>query len=118
MEFNIILKTARSIVFELKDESIYHTEIPYEVYINDQLVKTSDKIVESVYDLKPGTTYSLYVKNEEITSKSVEFTTEDEFVTLNVRDFGAKGDGQKDDTSFIQAAILSCPKGGRVFIPK
>lgn len=118
MEFNIILKTARSITFELNEKSIYHAEIPYEVYINDELVKNSDKIVESIYDLKPSTTYTLYVKNEKVTSAPVEFRTDDEFVTLNVRDFGAAGDGKKDDTIFIQAAILSCPKGGRVFIPK
>lgn len=118
MKFKIILKTPRSIVFELKSEEIYHTEKPYEIYINDQLIKSSNKIVESIYNLEPATSYTLYVKNEDKTSRTLEFTTEKEFVTLNVRDFGAKGDGETDDTSFIQAAILSCPEGGRVLIPK
>ena len=44
-----------------------------------------------------------------------EFQTEDEFVTLNVRRFGAKGDGVQDDTHFIQAAILACPTNSRNF---
>lgn len=46
------------------------------------------------------------------------FTTDYEFVTLNVRDFGAKGDGVNNDTSFIQAAIMACPKDSRVLIPE
>lgn len=49
---------------------------------------------------------------------NVSFHTDYEFVTLNVRDFGAKGDGETDDTRFIQAAILACPKDSRVLIPK
>ena len=39
-------------------------------------------------------------------------------MTLNVREFGAKGDGIQDDTPFIQAAILSCPKDSRVLVPE
>ena len=45
------------------------------------------------------------------------FTTDSEFVTLDVRDFGAKGDGIQDDTLFIQAAIMACPEKSRVLIP-
>ena len=48
----------------------------------------------------------------------MKFRTDYEFVTLNVREFGAWGDGKHDDTICIQAAIHACPKNGRVFIPK
>ena len=34
-----------------------------------------------------------------------------------MRRFGAKGDGESDDTLFIQSAIQCCPPGGRAYIP-
>jgi polygalacturonase len=36
---------------------------------------------------------------------------------LNVRDLGARGDGQTQDTAAIQASIQACPPGGTVVIP-
>lgn len=41
-----------------------------------------------------------------------------ESALLNVRDFGALGDGVHLDTAAIQAAIASAPKGARVVLPK
>ena len=49
---------------------------------------------------------------------TVSFTTKQEVATLNVRDFGAKGDGVQDDTIFLQTAILACPAKGRVLVPE
>ena len=37
--------------------------------------------------------------------------------TLNVRDYGAEGDGQTDDTDAIQQAIEDASAGDTVFIP-
>ena len=37
---------------------------------------------------------------------------------VNVKDFGAVGDGTTDDTTAIQAAINSVSSGGTIFIPK
>ncbi|MDE6047220.1 MAG: glycoside hydrolase family 28 protein, partial [Anaeroplasmataceae bacterium] len=69
--------------------------------------------VYSVYHLIPNTTYTI-----KIGSCECQFKTDDEFVCLNVRDFGAKGDGISNDTNFIQTCIYACPNGGRVYIPK
>ena len=44
--------------------------------------------------------------------------TKFEAETLNVYDFGAVGDGIHDDTSCIQAAIMSAGCDSRVLIPK
>jgi hypothetical protein len=36
---------------------------------------------------------------------------------LNVKDFGAQGDGNTDDTTAIQTALDACPMGGIVYLP-
>ena len=72
----------------------------------------------SVFDLKPDTDYEIKVTHAEEVVAAAEFTTDYEYVTLDVKKFGAKGDGISDDTGFIQAAIMACPPKSRVLIPK
>ena len=48
----------------------------------------------------------------------ISFCTEAQDYTVNVRDFGARGDGVQDDTLYIQAAIMARPKDSRVLIPE
>lgn len=118
MEFQVILITARSIVLELQERSAYYYWDDYEIYINGEERLRSNKAVESVYGLKPDTDYTVLIKRNGECSEPLKFHTKTEFVTLNVRDFRAKGDGFTDDTMFLQAAIMSCPENGRVLIPK
>ena len=118
MKFNVILKTARKAVIELIGQGFYYTDKEYEIYINNTLYTKSTKVVQSIHNLKPDTEYSIYVKSDTETSEVVVIKTEYEFVTLNVKEFGAKGDGAHDDTTMIQCAINSCPKDGRVLIPE
>lgn len=118
MELKLLLKTARSATLELADGGIYNTKETYQIFVNGALAKETNQVITSVFDLKPETSYDVVVKNAAGEAvASISFTTEYEFVTLNVKDFGAKGDGVSDDTKFIQAAILSCPKNSRVLIP-
>lgn len=112
MKISVIFQTARCVTMEIVDGGIFETEQEYEIYVNDRLYGTTNRVITSIYGLKPDTCYRIRVGEAE-----TEVRTDREFVTLNVRDFGAKGDGEQDDTTFIQAAIMACPKESRVLVP-
>lgn len=117
MQIQVIFKNARCAALELKDGSIYEFEQPWELYLNGDYYKRTSHVVTMLYGLIPETKYELVAKRgEEIVT--AEFVTNYEYVTLNVRNFGAKGDGISDDTHFIQAAIMACPQDSRVLIPQ
>lgn len=119
MDIRLIMKTARSVSLELEDGGIYHTKQSYCVLVNGMKNKITDTVITSLYGLKPDTNYEIRVTDMDgVEQGSYSFTTNYEFVTLNVKDFGAKGDGISDDTGCIQAAIMSCPEDSRVLIPK
>lgn len=117
MEINVIFLTARCVTIEIEDGSIYESEEEKEIYVNGKRYAATRKVVTSIYGLKPNTSYKIRVKFKGAETEK-EIRTKTEFVTLNVKDFGAKGDGVSDDTLFIQAAIMCCPKDSRVLIPE
>ena len=139
MELRILYHTARSAVLELADGGKYHTRIPWQVYLNGMPVCRTDRVITNLFGLSPDTDYTVSVKripdaedravdpsdpasgeNDLMADESVicRFRTETESVTLNVKDFGAAGDGVQDDTLFLQAAIAACPPKGRVLVPE
>lgn len=113
MNFNLVAKTSTSFTFELDNELAY--ECPaYDVYLNGEKVLTNQMTnVFSLFNLEPNTAYEIALNGV-----GHRFVTEKETLVLNVSKFNAGGDGEADDTQAIQAAIMSCPKGGRVVIPK
>ncbi len=112
--FKLIFKSSRSFTFELDNQDIYYSKSAFDVFLNDTLVLRDVKTnVFSIYNLVPNTSYSVRVGNFETI-----FSTESESLSLNVMDFGAKGNGSTVDTMPIQTAILAAPKGARVFIPQ
>lgn len=116
--FRVIFRTSRKFVLEMEEEGTYYTDSPYEIYLDGKKVMDSNKMVQTIAGLNPDTEYRVAVKRGNEASEEKTIRTDYEFVTLNVKDFGAKGDGLQDDTIFIQAAINCCPKDSRVYLPK
>lgn len=118
MEVVLLMKTARSAVIEMRDGGRYFTRKPYRILVNGKEYMTAEKTVCSIFGLKPDSPQRVLVLDGEEQLGELCFSTEYEFVTLNVRDFGARGDGAHDDTPFLQAAVLACPPKGRVLVPR
>ncbi|GLC81938.1 glycoside hydrolase family 28 protein [Lacrimispora brassicae] len=117
MEFQVIFKTSRRCTIELLHQGIYYTNQEYDVYLDGKKIMTSNKVVQTINDLKPDTLYRLEIRMGDQAAMK-EIKTDYEYVTLNVKKFGSKGDGKHDDTVFIQAAINCCPENSRVYLPK
>lgn len=117
MEIKEVFRTARCATVEIRDGSIYESGAEREIYVNGKFYERTRKVIASIYGLKPDTDYMIEVRAGG-EREGIQVKTLREFVTLNVKDFGAKGDGIQDDTLFIQAAILSCPDESRVLVPE
>lgn len=117
MNIKHVMNTARSAVIEIEDGGRYFTKESYEILINGKTYGTTDRTITSLYGLKPETDYMVEVLKGGEKVGRVSFRTDYEFVTLDVTKFGAVGDGVHDDTHFIQAAIMACPKDSRIYFP-
>ncbi len=113
MKFHLLNATSVSACFELDNQEPYYAPERFDVTLDGQSALTGvETNVFSLFGLTPGTEYRVAVGEEELT-----FRTLTESACLNVRDFGAKGDGAADDTAAVQNAINVCPSGGRVWVP-
>lgn len=110
MKFHCLYTSSVSACFELENSHPYYCHREYDVSVNGAPalmgVRTN---VFSLFDLQPDTEYTVSVG-----SCSLRFSTLAETACLDVRSFGAAGDGLRDDTFAIQSAIDLCPPGGRV----
>ena len=114
MKLELIRKGARYAVIGIDDGGRFYTAKEHTVTVNGEFYRKTNKSINCIWGLKPDEHYVVETDEGQI----LRFDTEHEFVTLNVRKFGAVGDGVNDDTVFIQAAIAACPPNSRVLVPK
>lgn len=117
MNVSVTWRCARAAVIELDDAGYFELPDTWEVAVNGVAQGTTNRVETYVDGLVPGARNVVtFTCGDRV--ETVGVTTPDEVVTLDVRDFGAKGDGVRDDTVSIQAAIMACPAGGRVLVPE
>ena len=107
-----------SACFQIEGDTPYYAKSGYTVSVNGEERFHRDTNVFSLFGLTPGTEYTVAVRFDENKSEElVRFTTGEETCCVNVRDFGAAGDGVHEDTAALQAAISFLPEGGRLWFP-
>lgn len=117
MKFDTRAVTARSISVEMEGESAYTSDKEYTLTINNGVRHHFNHNVVTLFGLLPDTDYEISVTDAKGTHFTENVRTEKESVLLNVKSFGAAGDGKKNDTAAIEAAILSAPEKATVYFP-
>lgn len=110
--------TARCAVVKVDAGGLYRLPDSCTLWLNHKFFGETDQVITSLFGLMPETAYTLRVEDGKGATAALSFCTPGEFVTLDVRAFGAKGDGETNDTAAIQAALLACPAESRVLISK
>lgn len=106
--------SSTSACFELVNKNPYYSPSAYKIILNGkQLEKEYDTNVFSLFGLTPSASYTLKTT---VDDGEITFSTLTEAGVIDVKALGARADGVSDDTFFIQTAIDSCPKGGRVLL--
>lgn len=118
MEFEVIDYEPDMLTIELDNEECYRCREKVTVLLNDETVGEYESNVIVIESLEPDTEYKISVIDSSGSRCDHIERTLKQTVVLNVRKFGAAGDGEHKDTAFIQAAIDCCPVDGTVLIPE
>jgi len=106
-----------SACFELEGGTPYYAKGGFTVLVDGESRLQRDTNVFSLYGLRPASEYTVTVRFEGGGEEQVKLATKSETCCVNVKDFGAVGDGVHEDTAAIQAAISFLPEGGRLWFP-
>lgn len=106
-----------SACFEVENTVPYYSPGPYTVLVDGVKRLEGKTNVFSLFDLTPDTEYHISICTADGTEE-LSLKTKPEVCCVNVKDFGAVGDGVHEDTSAIQAAIHFLPEGGRLYFPE
>lgn len=112
MNLALLSATARTAAFEVIDAAGPNLDAPLAILLNGKLAIETTAAVFVLNELTPDTGYSIRVAG----GVSLAFCTRAETAALDVRRFGAVGDGMHDDGPALQAAIAACPAGGTVIL--
>lgn len=118
MKFSVIRTYTRAATIELESDTRYVASEGVSVILNGEPVMSPSANVFTLFSLEPGTAYTLEVTGPDGQRDSASFSTKEESVFINVKDIGASGDGQTDDTEAFSAAIAMCPEDGTVYVPE
>jgi polygalacturonase len=107
------MATSRSVTVELCNDHPWCAPEMHRVWLDGRLIKETNKNVFTLHGLESDSFFTLLIESGPGQSE-LTFHTAPERCNVDVRAFGAVGDGIHDDTAAIQAALSTCPAGGVV----
>ncbi len=116
MPFKPLLVTEDSLVLELRSGQPWRSEPAHALSLDGVALAGRHENLLVLRELEPDRGYRLAI-GEGAQRVELELRTEPRRVQVDVREFGAVGDGVHDDTGALQAAIAACPGNGRVVVP-
>lgn len=112
----VVATTPTSVVIEIRNGEPYQSPWLHHASIDGREVYRGHANVFIVRGLAPATTHAVLIESGDA-QRVVTATTRAEHHRLDVRAFGAVGDGVHDDTAALQAALACCPIDSTVVLP-